>query len=335
MNFGNLKLIDEMKPHKFLIGFSGGVDSTVLSYLLNEYDIEFDLAIVDYGIREQSKEEVAYAKEMASKYGCKCFVAEAPKFNSNFEANARDFRYNYFKKIANANGHFGVVLGHHLNDKFEWTLMQMTKGCGLGTIGGFEAYEERDGLKIYRPLIEISKGAIYKFAHAVRLKYFEDETNKDTSIKRNSFRKIAEQIVRDNEEGLNKTYQYLLEEKALFLPNRLININDYFTIINAEELSHKQIIHNVDLYFKMKKNYVLSRGQRDELTKKGFCLNINGTEIFYDKIFDVVFLFDQIVDKNVVMPKKVKEDFRKRDVPVKMRKALYLYKSALVDAYYC
>lgn len=322
-----LKYFEKLLPFKLLVGFSGGVDSSVLVFLLNEFGIKFDLAIVDYGIREQSKEEVAYAKELAKNFKCDCFVTEAPKFKSNFESNARDFRYNYFKKIANANGHYGVVLGHHLNDKVEWTLMQMTKGCGLNTISGFNFIEERDGLKIFRPMIELTKKFNYTFANMLNIKYFEDETNKDTSIKRNSFRKLAEDIVDGNEEGLIKTYKYLKEDKDAFLEENLVSIGN-FSIINTAFRHHRTIIHNIDRYFKTKKNYVLSRHQRDEIIRSGFNININGVEIVNDNDRNRIFLFDQIVDENVIMPKEVKENFRINKIPVKMRKALYVYGEA-------
>lgn len=324
MDKSKLHYFESLKPFKLLVGFSGGVDSTFLTFLLKEFDVQFDLAIVDYGIREQSKEEVAYAKELAKQYKCKCFVTKAPKYESNFEANARDFRYDFFKRIINANGYKGLVLGHHLNDKVEWTLMQMTKGCGLGTIGGFGFKEERDGITIYRPMIELTKKAIYKLADVLRLKYFEDETNKDESIKRNSFRKIAEQIVNGNEEGLSKTYQYLMEEKSAFLRD-LLHIGENFSSICTAFVDVKTLLYNVDKYFKVKKNYVLSRKQRDEIVKSKFNTNINGTEIVFFDDYAKIYLFDQIVDENVVMPKEVREKFRKHKIPAKMRKALYVY----------
>lgn len=324
MDKSKLHYFENLKPFKLLVGFSGGVDSTFLTFLLKEFDVQFDLAIVDYGIREQSKEEVAYAKELAKQYKCKCFVTKAPKYESNFEANARDFRYDFFKRIINANGHKGLVLGHHLNDKVEWTLMQMTKGCGLGTIGGFGFKEERDGIVIYRPMIELSKKAIYKLANVLRLKYFEDETNKDETIKRNSFRKIAEQIVNGNEEGLSKTYQYLMEEKSVFLRD-LLHIGEHFSTIHTAFEDKKTLLYNIDKYFKVKKNYVLSRKQRDEIVKSNFNININGTEIVTFDEYSKIYLFDQIIDENVVMPKEIREKFRKQKVPAKMRKALYVY----------
>ena len=54
-----------LKDGKNLLAFSGGVDSTALFFLLLREKIPFDIAIVNYQTREQSSEEVAYAKEPA------------------------------------------------------------------------------------------------------------------------------------------------------------------------------------------------------------------------------------------------------------------------------
>ena len=56
--------ISLLKSSKNLLAFSGGADSTALFFLLLENDIPFDIAIVDYAIREQSKEELLFAQEL-------------------------------------------------------------------------------------------------------------------------------------------------------------------------------------------------------------------------------------------------------------------------------
>ena len=64
----NLEDIASLKNSKNLLAFSGGADSTALFFLLLEHEIPFDIAIVDYAMRDQSKEEVSYAQELALTY---------------------------------------------------------------------------------------------------------------------------------------------------------------------------------------------------------------------------------------------------------------------------
>ncbi len=57
-----------------LLAFSHGIDSTALFYILEEAGIKFDLAMVDYNVREQSKSEIKSAKELADKFGKKIYT---------------------------------------------------------------------------------------------------------------------------------------------------------------------------------------------------------------------------------------------------------------------
>ena len=86
-----------VKNQKNLLAFSAGVDSTALFFLLLEQNIPFNIAIVNYNIRNQSKEEVFYAKELAKKYNKEIFIFDTKiENNSNFEKQARDIRYSFF-----------------------------------------------------------------------------------------------------------------------------------------------------------------------------------------------------------------------------------------------
>ena len=67
------------KNNKNLLGFSGGVDSSAMFFFLLNNNIDFDIAIVNYNLREQSKEEVKYAFELAKKYNKKIYLKEISK----------------------------------------------------------------------------------------------------------------------------------------------------------------------------------------------------------------------------------------------------------------
>ena len=88
-----------------LLAFSHGIDSTALFYILEESGIKFDLAMVDYNVREQSKSEIKSAKELADKFGKKIYTKSVFLDNSNFEKLARDARYEFFREICQKFGY--------------------------------------------------------------------------------------------------------------------------------------------------------------------------------------------------------------------------------------
>lgn len=88
-----------LKRGKNLLAFSYGSDSSALFYLLMQEKIDFDLVMINYKTRKNSDLEELKAKELALKFHKKFFIKHAPKFQSNFEKKARDFRYDFFEKF--------------------------------------------------------------------------------------------------------------------------------------------------------------------------------------------------------------------------------------------
>lgn len=77
---------NEINTKRNLLAFSAGIDSSALFFLLLEKNIPFDIAIVNYNVREQSKDEVEYAKQLANKYNKKIYIKDVKLENiSNFE----------------------------------------------------------------------------------------------------------------------------------------------------------------------------------------------------------------------------------------------------------
>jgi len=111
-----------LQNKKNLLAFSAGIDSSALFFLLLEKNIKFDIAIVDYNIREQSKIEVKHAKVLAKKHKLFCHHIQAPTFKTNFEKKARDFRYEFFDSLVSIEGYDNILTAHQLNDQLEWLL---------------------------------------------------------------------------------------------------------------------------------------------------------------------------------------------------------------------
>ena len=178
-----------IKNQKNLLAFSAGVDSCALFFLLLEQNISFDIAIVNYNVRIQAMQEVAYARGLALKYNKQIFIRDIKLENSsNFEKTARDIRYKFFEEIVLGNSYENLITAHQLNDKLEWFMMQLSKGAGLVELLGFNEFEEKENYKIYKPLLNTTKDELENYLKNNNYKYFVDKSNFDEKYKRNYFR---------------------------------------------------------------------------------------------------------------------------------------------------
>jgi tRNA(Ile)-lysidine synthase len=294
-----------------LLAFSGGVDSSALFFmLLNK--IDFDIAIVNYHTRKQSQKEIEYAKYLAKKYDKKIYIKDCLLEKNNFEANARKCRYEFFEELSQKYGYQNLYLAHQLNDKFEWFLMQLSKGAGLKELLGMKKKEKRKYFTIHRPLLDYSREEILEYLHQNNIKYFIDSSNEDTKYKRNYFRKhFATKFVSEFKNGLKKSFCYLEEDRQILFQKDWQKQN----LLYKFPISTPKIdIKKVDLILK-ELGYVLSSAQRNEIIKQNFS-TIIANKFAIDNNQKEIFISPFI---KIKMDKKSKEKMRINKIPPKIR----------------
>lgn len=258
-----------IQNQKNLLAFSAGVDSSALFFLLLEQSIPFDIAIVNYDLRVQSKDEVFYAKNLASKYKKNIFLKETKIENiSNFEKNARDIRYKFFDEIILENSYENLITAHQLNDKLEWFMMQLSKGAGLVELIGFNEFEQKENYKIYKPLLNITKKELENYLKINNHKYFVDQSNFDEKYKRNYFRHtFSNKFLENFSSGVKKSFEYLqIDLDSLNIQNipiKKIKELEIFLNQNDDNLN----IRTIDLSLK-KRGFLLTSAQRNEILKQ-------------------------------------------------------------------
>ena len=242
--------LQKLRTSKNLLAFSGGVDSSALFFTLLENNIKFDIAIVDYGVREQSKEELAYAKELAKKYELQCHIKSAPKIEKNFESKAREIRYSFFESLIKKQGYETLLTAHHLGDRFEWMLMQFCKGAGCAELGGMREIERRESHFLVRPLLHKEKSELLEYLHEKNINYFEDESNLDESIKRNAFRhNYAKPLLKEYLHGIKKSFEYIdADVESLIEKQELYKIDDFAYFKTSK--NQRSNIYTIDKYLK-------------------------------------------------------------------------------------
>jgi len=316
----NSKTIELLKQGKNLLAFSAGVDSTALFFLLLQEGIEFDIAIVNYGLRKEAILEVEYAKELVAKYKKDIFIANAPKFNSNFEANARDFRYNFFTKTIQENSYTSLLMAHQLNDKLEWLLMRLSTGAGVVELSGMQEISQFKGYQIVRPLLHCTKEELEIFLTTQNIKYFIDKTNFDTKYQRNHYRPIVNELLKDGKGGYLKSFEILEYESQIIKSNYEIVFKE--KELRVAKLSSQKYLPYATSYILKELGYLISGKEREELKIKTSIVAGRKWAIEFKE--NLLYIAPYI---ECTMPKEIKEKFRKTKIPPKVR--CYIYKEKI------
>lgn len=181
------------------IGLSGGMDSVVLLALLSQLRTILDLQLsaihVHHGLSQNADQWAQFCASLCAAYSIPVAVVRVHIDRSSpggVEALARGARYGAFNTVdADL-----LALAQHADDQAETVLHQILRGTGLkGMAGMGETRVLREGLRLIRPLLEISRGEIEAFAREHRLKWIEDESNAETTFTRNFIRHELTPIV--------------------------------------------------------------------------------------------------------------------------------------------
>ncbi len=210
------------KNKKLLIAISGGIDSTVLTYLLHKLNFNISLAHCNFCLRgKESDLDEKFVVSLAEKLHIPVFVKKmetekyAKKHKLSIQEAARNLRYDWFKKLAKKNNIDYILTAHNLNDSLETVLFNLTRSTGLTGLTGISAI---NGI-LCRPLLPFSRKEITNFAKENNIIWREDISNANTKYTRNKIRHkiipVLSEINNNLLESFKNTQQYLQDADAI------------------------------------------------------------------------------------------------------------------------
>jgi tRNA(Ile)-lysidine synthase len=191
----NTFLKNHLKPNqRLLLALSGGLDSTVLLYLLVEAKrtIPFELHAmhVHHGLSKNADSWADFCVQQCQQLQVPLQVAHVNvKKDSGLgiEAAARQLRYEaLFTYQLNESMPDFIVTAQHEDDQAETLLLQLFRGAGVKGLASMAAVDH--GRRLLRPLLDVSRKALENYATQHAIPWCEDESNDDTHYERNFVR---------------------------------------------------------------------------------------------------------------------------------------------------
>ena len=194
----------ELSGSNITVAISGGPDSTAMLLALSRSKSETGISIngahLDHGIRgEESKSDAEYVKTLCKSIDVDCFfgAVDVPSLSQalgiSLEDAARRARNRFLLEACATQNSDAVALGHTANDQSETVLMHLIRGSGLDGLIGMKllstrVIEKDPPLRVFRPLLEITRTEIEEYCSAVGETPQIDSTNFSDDHTRNSVR---------------------------------------------------------------------------------------------------------------------------------------------------
>lgn len=178
------------EPERYVVAFSGGLDSTVLTHALGKLSAVPVLAIhVDHGLQAESESWAQHCASAAAEFGVEfrsLRVAVDLDSGKGPEASARDARYAALRAQLRAGD--WLLSAHHREDQAETLLLNLIRGSGPAGVAGIGEIRRFDPGWLVRPLLNVDRASIEKYANDAALDWVEDPSNSDHRFDRNYLR---------------------------------------------------------------------------------------------------------------------------------------------------
>ena len=256
---------------KLVLAVSGGVDSMVLTDLMQKAGAHFVVAHCNFHLRgEESDGDEQFVRGYAEKNDLQCFVNHfdtekyAAEKGVSIEMAARDLRYAWFEELRLQLGYDKIVLAHHADDQIETFFINLLRGAGLH---GLKGMKPKNGVLI-RPLLWASREQIRKYAVENQIVWHEDHTNAETVYLRNKIRNqlmpLMDEISADARNSIGKSIGFLASENELYrqlLNERLSQLVSVDGSVQSVEKSVFQCDNGFQLLFEWLRQYGFNTDQ--------------------------------------------------------------------------
>ena len=187
------------KGETVFVGVSGGADSVALLHLLSElrspWKLKLGILHVNHKLRGRASDaDQVFVRRLGRKLKVPVYVGQLPiktrakAAKMSIEEAAREGRYHFFEKTAKAKGAGKIALAHSQDDQAETVLMRILTGTGLQGLRAIRPKRKLNETYLVRPLIEIPRADIRKFARENSIRFREDASNRSLQYVRNRIR---------------------------------------------------------------------------------------------------------------------------------------------------
>jgi len=200
--------ISKLSQNKFLIAYSGGMDSSVLLdcffKLSRVIPIEVRLIHVNHGINEDANLFENHCKEIAKSYRIK-HITENLSINtkSNIEEECRKERYK--KLVEHCLNDEVIITAHHEEDQVETFLLRLMRGSGARGLSSMKIKSQYHKKTIFRPFLKVPKSEIKEYCVTNQIAFIEDGSNKNNLFDRNFVRNDVIPLLKSRWPSINKS----------------------------------------------------------------------------------------------------------------------------------
>lgn len=181
-----------------VLAVSGGPDSVALMWLAARWRKGFArgprlIAVtVDHGLRSEAAAEARDVKRLARSldvpHRTVRWTGAKPK--TGLPAAARAARYRLLAQAAHAGGATHILTAHTRDDQAETLLMRLLRGSGIGGLAAMARESERDGVRLARPFLNVSKSQLVATLNKAKVSFADDPTNRDLNFTRPRLRAL-------------------------------------------------------------------------------------------------------------------------------------------------
>ena len=196
---------------QWYVGFSGGVDSTVLLHLLQRWRRHhpgaptLNAIHVNHHLQAQAGEWQVHCEWVCRllQLPIVCLDGEVSPGAYGLEAAARETRYGLFEAQLQAGD--VLFLGHHADDQVETFFLRLLRGAGVQGLAAMPAARSLGAGSLLRPLLHQPRSALEAYARTHGLSWVEDPSNSDTALDRNFLRSQVLPLVAGRWPGYRRT----------------------------------------------------------------------------------------------------------------------------------